>query len=48
VQSYYQASRNKEIEQSPLTEDVLADICVIGGGIQVYQLLFILLKKVSM
>ena len=32
MQSYYQASRNKEIEQSPLTEDVLADICVIGGG----------------
>ena len=32
MQSYYQASRNSKIEQSPLTEDVLADICVIGGG----------------
>ena len=32
MQSYYQASRNSKIEQSPLTEDVLADICIIGGG----------------
>lgn len=32
MQSYYQASRNTEIEQTSLTEDVVADVCVIGGG----------------
>ena len=32
MQSYYQASANITIEKDPLSEDVHADICVIGGG----------------
>ena len=32
MQSYYQASRNIEIDQSTLTGENEADVCVIGGG----------------
>ena len=32
MQSYYQASRNIEINQPQLTGDVEADVCIIGGG----------------
>jgi len=32
VQSYYQASRNTQIDQPELIGDHDADVCVIGGG----------------
>jgi gamma-glutamylputrescine oxidase len=32
VQSYYQASRNTQIDQPELIGDHVADVCVIGGG----------------
>jgi len=32
VQSYYQATRNFEINQPPLSGDYEADVCIIGGG----------------
>ena len=32
MQSYYQASRNKQIDQPTLTGENVADVCIIGGG----------------
>ena len=32
MQSYYQASRNTQIDQPELIGDYVADVCVIGGG----------------
>ena len=32
MQSYYQASRNTQIDQPELIGDHVADVCVIGGG----------------
>ena len=32
MQSYYQASRNKKIDQPTLTGENVADVCIIGGG----------------
>ena len=32
MQSYYQATRNFEINQPSLSGDYEADICIIGGG----------------
>ena len=32
MQSYYQASRNFEIDQPALNGDHEADVCIIGGG----------------
>ncbi|SVB50806.1 uncharacterized protein METZ01_LOCUS203660, partial [marine metagenome] len=32
VQSYYQASRNVEINQPELAGGIEADVCIVGGG----------------